>query len=341
LLLNPNQTPLLNALGFSAAVTQTQHQWFEDEMFSYKTTVVGAVTNVATTVVVADGSLFRVGHVIKVGDELMLVTAVAGASLTVTRAYAGTTAAAIADAAPIDVMFVEGSEGADARTARYKARVQKSNNTQIFDDTIEVSGTATAVTQYGITDLYETEKQKKQLELALQLEKALIGGVGYVNGQIRQMKGIRNFIVSNVTNASSTALDGTKIGDAAQAIYQAGGFATGGDYVIMVGAKQKRALSAIDANKILISRSENTRGQVVDKFATDFGEFEINLNNNLAPDELLLVDRNRTFIRPLVGRDFFHKYMGDVGDTTRGILVGEYTLEMQQEKAHARIKGLA
>jgi hypothetical protein len=61
----------------------------------------------------------------------------------------------------------------------------------------------------------------------------------------------------------------------------------------------------------------------------------------LAANELLIVDANRMAIRPLVGRDFFHKYMGDKGDYTVGTLVGEYTLEFKQEKAHARIKNLA
>jgi hypothetical protein len=65
------------------------------------------------------------------------------------------------------------------------------------------------------------------------------------------------------------------------------------------------------------------------------------LNNNLDAKELLIVDTNRVALRPLVGRDFFHMFMGQQGDYTRGILVGEYTLEFRQEKAHARIKNLA
>ncbi|MFS0841161.1 DUF5309 family protein [Paenibacillus sp. 1P03SA] len=342
LLLNPHQTPLISMLGIGPAVTQTTHQWFEDEMFSDETTVNGAKLVSDTAIVVADAEPFRSGHVIKIGDELMYVSAVnAGTkTLTVTRGYAGTTAAAVTDGAKVEVMFVEGTEGADARSARYKARVPRSNNTQIFDDSIEISGTAEAVTQYGISDLYEYEKQKKQLELVLQLEKALIGGVAYQNGQVRQMRGLRNFITTNVSNAVG-ALTGNHINDAAQAIYEKGGFATGGDYAIMVGAKQKRALSALDVNKIQLTREENTRGQVVDKFITDFGAFEIALNNNLAPDELFIVDKNRAKIRPLNERDFFHKYLGEQGDYTRGILVGEYTFELKQEKAHARIKGLA
>jgi hypothetical protein len=340
LLLNGHQTPLLSLLGFSEAVTQTTHQWFEDEMVADESTVAGAVTNVATSVVVANAEPFRVGHVVKVGEELLLVTAVSGTTLTVVRGYAGTTAAAIADQAKIEVQFVEGAEGADARSARFKARVAKSNKTQIFDDSVEISGTAAAVQQYGINDLYEYEKQKKQLELALQLEKALINGVSYENGQIRQMKGIRQFIATNVDNVAG-ALTMDAVNNLAQKIYEAGGFATGGDYKVIVGAKQKRKLSALDTNKVQIGRAENARGEVVDTLINDFGQFEIALNNNLAADELLFVDANRMAIRPLVGRDFFHKYMGEKGDYTTGIVVGEYTLEFKQEKAHGRLKGLS
>ncbi|CAM3640309.1 SU10 major capsid protein [Mesobacillus zeae] len=341
LLLNQHQTPLLNMLGFAAPVTQTTHQWFEDEMYADESTVAGAKLVSDTAVVVADVEPFRVGHVVKIGEELLLVTAITTGTktLTVTRGYAGTTAAAIADAAKIEVQFVEGAEGSDVRGARYKARVAKSNKTQIFDDSVEISGTAQAVQQYGIGDLYEYEKQKKQVELALQLEKALINGVQYENGQIRQMKGVRQFIQTNVTNvAGAISLDAiTNLG---QSIYEAGGFATGGNYKVIVGAKQKRKLSALDTNKVQISRSENSRGEVVDTLVNDFGQFEIALNNNLAADELLFVDANRMAIRPLVGREFFHKYMGEKGDYTVGMLVGEYTLEFQQEKAHGRLKGL-
>lgn len=341
--LNPHQTPLLNLLGFSEAVTQTTHQWFEDEIYGDEAKVNGAKLVSDTSVVVTDVEPFRAGHVIKIGDELLYVSAVntGTKTLTVTRGYAGTTAAAIADQAKVEVQFVEGTEGADARAARYKARVAKSNKTQIFDDSIEISGTAQAVTQYGISDLYEYEKQKKQIELALQLEKALINGVAYENAQVRQMAGVRSFITTNVTDAANAAIDSTKLNDTLQAIYEKGGFSSGGNYKIMVPAKQKRAISAFDNNKLYITQSENSRGQKVDMFVSDFGQFEIVLNNNLDPKEALIVDTNRMAIRPIVGREFFHKYMGEQGDYTRGILVGEYTLEFRQEKAHARIKNLA
>lgn len=311
-------------------------------MYADETTTTATALVDGTTVTVADGSIFQPKHVVKVGEELLLVTAVNGNDLTVTRGYAGTTAAAVANGAKVEFQFVEGVEGADARQARFKARKRVSNLTQIFDETISISGTAAATSEHGIDDLYEYEKQKKELELALQLEKAVINGVKYesANGTVRQMGGLRNFIKTNVINVGG-AVTLEKLGDAFQAIFEAGGFATGGNYKIVVGAKQKRAISAIDADKTNITRQDNGRGQVVDHFLSDFGAAEIVLNNNVAADEIFIIDANRIEIKPLKGRDFSHQYMGAQGDYVTGQIVGEYTLEFLQEKAHARLKGLS
>jgi hypothetical protein len=310
-------------------------------MFADETTTSASALVGDTTINVVDGSIFRVSDVIKIGSELLKITAIATNALTVSRGYASTTASAVASGAKVEFQFSEGVEGADARSARSKARVQKQNYTQIFDDAVQVSGTSLAVTQYGISDLYGYEKAKKQLELALQLEKSILNGVGYQSGQIRQMKGIKNFISTNVTDNAAAAVTATVINDSLQKIFEAGGFATGGNYKIIVPAKQKRAISAFDNNKLYITQSENSRGYVVDHFVSDFGQFEITLNNNLSSDELLIVDTNRMAIRPLATREFFHKYMGDKGDYVTGTIVGEYTLQFEQEKAHARVKNLA
>ena len=344
LLLNPHQTPMISLVGFGEAVSQVERQWFEDEMYADETTLKEAVADAAaTTIKVNDSSIFANNHVIKIGEELLKITQIAGDTLTVERGYAKTKAATALINAKVEFQFVEGVEGSDARKARFKARVRKSNLTQIFDETISISGTAAATSEYGIDDLYEYEKQKKLLELALQLEKAVINGVRYEsdNGTVRQMAGIRSFITTNVIDGGAKPLTLDQLGDAFQKIYEAGGFATGGDYKIVVGAKQKRALSAADRDKIALTRQDNGRGQVVDHFLSDFGAAEILLNNNLAADEVLIIDANRVEIKPLQGREFAHTYMGTKGDYVEGQIVGEFTLEFHQEKAHARIKNLA
>lgn len=341
LLLNPHQTPMLAMLGFAKPATQVEHIWFEDSMFPFETTVASAALIDATTIVVADTTPFRVNQVVKVGDELILVNAVdtVKKELTVTRGYAETTAAAIAEGAKIEVQFVEGSEGADARAGRYIPRVRKSNITQIFDETIEITGTATAVNNYGIDDLYEYEKQKRQLELALQLEKAVIGGIKYESGLVRQMAGIKSFIETNVTDLNGADLTWDGIGDALQKIYEKGGFKNGGRYEIIVPAKQKRVIGKFNSDLVRVNQGEVKRGTVVNFLTTDFGEFPVSINDNLDSDELLIIDKNRVAIRPLKGREFAHEYLGKKGDYLQGMVVGEYTLEFLQEAAHARIKG--
>lgn len=343
LLLNPHMTPLINLVGFGQPVTNTQHTWFEDEMYAFESTVAGAKTASDTSITVADAEPFRVGHVVKIGDELLLVTAVNSGTktLTVTRGYGGTTAAAIADQAKIEVLFTEGDEGLNARDARYKPRKAVTNYTQIFDDTVSLSGTAIAIAQWGVDDEYDKERIKKQIELALQLEKALINGIGLNNGTKRMMKGIRQFVQTNVVDATSQAISHDMINNALQKIYKKGGFQSGADYKIMVGAKQKRAIAMLDSALVRLTRDDNGRGQKADFYVSDFGTVEIVLNNNIADNELYIVDRNRMAIRPLQNREFSHEYLGKVGDRMEGIIVGEYTLEFRQEAAHARIKNLA
>lgn len=343
LLLNPYQTPMLAMLGFSTPVSQVEHVWFEDAMFATESTVTADATNSATSIVVAAVEAFRENSVVKVGEELLKVSAVNPdtKTLTVVRGYAETTAAAISTGAVIEYQFVEGVEGADARNARYKKRVRKSNITQIFDETVEITGTAAAVANYGIDDIYDAERAKKLIELALQLEKAVIGGIKYEDGTVRQMAGARSMIQTNVKDAAGAALTMTMLNDSLQSIYEKGGFASGGNYEIIVPAKQKRVVSSFDSNLVRIDQSDNRRGTVVSRLTTDFGEFPVSINDNLASNELMILDKNRTMIHALNGRDFAHEYLGKKGDYFQGQIVGEYTFELHQEQAHARIKGLA
>ncbi|MGK5511781.1 SU10 major capsid protein [Brevibacillus formosus] len=343
LLLNPIQIPMITLLGFGEAITNTRHEWYEDSMFATESTITAAATATDGTLKVANTEPFRKDLVIQVKDELIYVYSVNEVTkeLSVTRGFANTTPAAIAVNTKATVMFVDSKEARDARDDRFKKRVPGHNITQVFDDSIKVSGTAESVVQYGIANQYSYEKAKKQRELALQLEQAIINGIEYQDGDKRYMRGIREYIRTNVTEAGNAPLIMDMINDLAQSLYERGAFKTGGDFRVIVGAKQKRAIGKFDETKIRLVRDDGTRGNSVDRLVTDFGEFPVELNNNLRPDELLLIDKNRAVIRPIKDRAFFHKYLGDMGDYTKGMIVGEYTLEFKQEAAHGRIKGLA
>ncbi|BCA37423.1 SU10 major capsid protein [Bacillus cereus] len=341
LLLNPLQTPMLNLVGFGIPVTNVEHVWFEDEMFEQESALTAALTADATSIEVENGEAFRSRQVIRIGEELILVAKVEGEKLTVLRGYADTVAAAAEVGEVVEVMFVEGEEGADARDVRHKPRKRVSNLTQIFDETVEITGTAMAVTQHGVDNEYEKEKQKKQLELALALEKAVINGIKYEKGNKRMMRGVRSFIQTNVIKANGAAISDEHLIEAFRAIFEKSGPTASGNYKIIVGATQKIAISNFDNASIRLDRMDNGRGSVVDHYISDFGNAEIVLNNNMPAGEILVIDANRLSIRPLQTREFAHTYLGKKGDYMQGMIVGEYTLEMLQEAAHAKITGLS
>lgn len=344
LLLNHYQIPLLSIIGFSPEVSNTTHQWNEDEMFAKSDPANNGAAILAGdgSFTVTDGTKFRIGHVISAAgsDELMLITNVVGNVLTVTRAYAGTVAAGFADGTTINVEFIRGVEGAAARTARYKARTNVYNYTQIFDDTIDISGTAEAVAQWGVANEYEKEKAKKLQELGWQLENALINGRLYSSGTDTKMKGIRSFIATNVTNGGGVDVTEDMINSMVQDVWETGGMNGGGAFRFMMGPTQKRMMSKLFSSDIIIPHMDTIRGLTVETLRTDFGTFPIVVNDHLRDTEIFFIDTNRIYCRPLKGRNWFHTYMGKVGDSTMGTIVGEFTMEFRQEKAHSRLYNL-
>ena len=65
LLLNPNQTPLINLLEFGKPCISTTHVWYEDAVFAVKSTVTAAATADATQLTVADTEPFVVDSIVQ------------------------------------------------------------------------------------------------------------------------------------------------------------------------------------------------------------------------------------------------------------------------------------
>src|SRR4051794_19406452 len=90
----PNRVPLFSRLDASPLGT-VSHQLVSSGFRTPTLTInEGAtLTAIDTTMTVTDGSSVMVGDIYELGTELVLVTAVSGNDLTITRAYAGTTGA--------------------------------------------------------------------------------------------------------------------------------------------------------------------------------------------------------------------------------------------------------
>lgn len=342
LLLDSAIIPIISRIGMgdiNQRALNTKHEWNEDTLYPTKSTLTSGINNSSdTTVPVASATPFRIGHVVRVDEEFMLITNITSLNLTVTRAYGGTNIASHSNAAEIEVMHNLSEEGAAARAARSKARVNKYNYTQIFDDTISISDTALAVRNMGLDDLYLYERIKKQKELAAQLERSIVKGVRYQSGDVRYMGGLRNFITTNLEDANAGEISLDLINAVLSKIYLAGGM-EGGDKALLMSGTQKRFLGNIAKADLKMEQQNRVIGTVADFVDTDYGRLPVMLHPAVPADEIIVADFARMKIVPL--REFSHIFLGRTGDKTEGQVVGEYTVEIMQEQAMGRITSLA
>ena len=141
---SPHETPLLDALGDPLRPARsTIHEWLEDALLPNTDSISdGSFSDPLTdaTFGVTDAARFRVGDQIRVegSGEVMLVTGAdaAAGSISVVRGYGGTTAAALTNAAVIQILGNAALEGDSADSARFTSRSRRTNYTQIFSSTV-------------------------------------------------------------------------------------------------------------------------------------------------------------------------------------------------------------
>ncbi len=349
-IVSPYETPLLDHLGDpQRSATSTVHEWLEDTLLPNASDVndglvVGSTTETGFSVV--DGGVFRAGDLVQVegSREVMLVSGVSGNDVTVVRGYGGTTAEGLVDATPLRIIGNAALEGQDADAARFTNRTRRQNYTQIFASTVEVSGSQLAATQAAVADEMDYQKQERLRELLRDLENSVINGVapatdpqGGVSTR-RSMKGVLSMLTTNVTDASSAALDEDTLNAAMRGIWEA---SSGGIDTIVVNGFQKRALNGFIASARGYDARNTRFRDLLSVYESDFGVCRVILSRWVPADTLLLLDSSRIDVLPLSGRSFGFHPLATTGDSKAGQVLGEYTLELRNENAHGVIRNLA
>ncbi len=360
-LVSPFETPLLDHLGDpQRSAGSTLHEWLEDSLLPNSDAINdGSITNPATETAfdVANGSRFRVGDQIQVigSREVMLVTGISTNTITVTRGYGGTTAENIANNQKLRILGNAALEGDDRPTARFTNRVRKVNYTQIFTAGVEVSGTQAAVNTIGLADELDYQKQERLRELLRDLENCVINGVAPASTPEgsstvrRTMKGILPFVTSNVfvngtggfpagDGASTNLLNETQINAALRQVWDQTSSRV--DTIVVNGFQKRRINSFITSNRRFSSDDQRFK-DLVSVYESDFGICKVILCRWVPADTVLLLDSSRISVLPLSGRSFHFKKQSSAGDREAGQVIGEYTLELRNENAHALIRGLA
>lgn len=138
--------------------------------------------------------------------------------------------------------------------------------------------------------------------------------------------------------ASGDALTEELVNTALRTVWESSGGAVD---TILLNGNQKRALNQlVDAQRRYDPDDERYRN-LVNFYESDFGVCRVVVSRWVPSDALYLIDSSRIEVMPLQGRSFHYKPLANAGDSVEGLVLGEYTLEMRNESAHAAIRGLS
>lgn len=360
-LVSPFETALLDHLGDPRrSAGSTLHDWIEDALLpntdALNQAVFSPAPTTATDLVVDNGDRFRVGDLVRPGasTEVMLVTAIAANDITVVRGYGSTTPEELEDDMPLTILGNAALEGADAPAARFTNRVRRQNYTQIFTATVEVSGSMQAAQAHGVADELDYQKQARLRELLRDLENTVINGVAPAaspqgsSSVRRSMNGIIPQVTTNLWapgegplpaggGAGTDELTEEVLNAALRAVWEQ---SSGVIDTILVGGAQKRKINGFIASARAYDGADTRFRDLVSVYESDFGVARVVLSRWVPQDMVVLLDSSRLEVMPLRGRSFQFQRLGVKGDALSGQLVGEYTLEMRNENAHAVIHSL-
>jgi hypothetical protein len=341
-----NSPSLLSIIPMSTRqATQNKFEWPELVMAAESDTLTAAITNVATTVPVTTGSAFKAGMIIAFegNDEVMKVTAVAANNLTVTRGYGSTTAVAMNSGTMVRIIDKPENEASDPGDDNGSLPGSAFNFTQIFSHTAKVSTNAINGMIHGVDNMLDFQVENSLQIIARRMNNSIIYGRGVARSttEAGTMSGLLQ-MVTNVSNAAAAALTGDILNNAIETVVKNGGSPN----AIVCNTNQARKISALNNNKIQISRQDTQTGQAIYEFVNDLpmGKIQrIVVEPNMDARKLLIVDTTKLALVPFNG-----KSVNDVDATPNGAdyvarrVLGEYTLQvMNAGQAHAEIINLA
>ena len=243
-------------------------------------------------------------------------------------------------------------EAMDAAFTALTPRKRISNLTHILRKTVDVSDTQRAVNTAGIQDEYVYQLKKAIIELARDIEFALIhsqlqsqavvGNIGGTPAEGRMMEGILNYIEPDPAGVSTDYLlsaeegtiteCGSPFARLTETVYNDHCQAAWAKGVLFktayAPAVQKREISGFVTNVTRnINASELRQINSIDVYQGDFGTQAIVLHRYMPTREVLTMDEDYT--RVAVLRPILATELARTGNSTRGMVEAELTLEVQ------------
>ena len=257
-------------------------------------------------------------------------------------------------------------EGADAAAASATPTVRVGNRTQIQGKTVHVSGTLDAVDKAGRKTETAYQLAKSGQELKRDMEKTILSNVDQSAGTTatpRLLGGIQTWLKSNFVTmtdgvapttadgnntrtegATAAAFTEAKLKECVKKVFENGGNPT----MLVVPPTQKQVVSEFAG--IAAQRYEAPKAKATtiigaaDVYLSDFGTLSVVPDRFMTADDTpaeqaLVLDPTMASIATL--RPFQSQLLAKTGDSEKHQMIVEYTLAVNNEKAHGIVADLA
>ncbi len=234
-------------------------------------------------------------------------------------------------------------EGADAADITLIDIVERTNNTQILEETFRISGSADAVKTYGRAKETALQLGKTLKAIKRDLEFSLVGvdqaAVAGSSGVARKMASMINQISTGIdAGANATdALTEAKLLEAGQTAFNNGSDPS--VFMIKPADAQIVAGFSASAGRNREVAQGKTLVNVIDLYVSPYGEYKVVLNRHLETSHALLIDPS--MFKTCVLRPFTRTLLAKQGDSDRHMVVGEYSCKHSNFADSVKITGLS
>jgi len=355
-LLRPTEEPLMSFLKIAKRNTEVANNpkfdWLEDELQPRWDSVNNAAGYAAgiTAIVVANAVYFSKLDIVKVPrtGEVMLVTAydTATQTITVTRGYGLTAAAAIVDKDPLVIIGNVNEEGGGMREMKSTQEVNKYNFTQIFKTTFGVTNTQAASKMYGGKDL-NYQQMKKGVEHKIDMGRAFTFGERKEDtsgGKVkRSTGGLLSYLNKNNYASSATLTQSEFDNSLSEVVFKYGSK----EKILLSSARLMSVINGWALGKLRVDEEAAKYGLAIFTYITPFGTYKIMNYQHILEGAIyggygILLDPENVKYRPLAGRDtkLETNIQANDADSRVDQYITEAGLEVRNPETHAVITGV-
>jgi hypothetical protein len=352
-LLAPSETPILDWLGDSPySATSPLHEYVDELLrpnyitastaINSATAATGFQTNGLAATLTVGTLLENETDTTNATYEVLQVTSIPGPnSLLVSRAYGGTANGSLAVGGQLFVRAPLALEGQDASGDVTRPRIRRQVYTKIFQVPITVSlSQAASRGAGGIEDEYNHQKALRVKELLRDLEKEVVRGVASGNSigsetLFRSFNGLRATLTavnSTITASSFDANPHLYIGNLWKSAFD-NGLRSNETIALIAGPTFYRSISNLNDTKVYDSNTSELFKRRITQYTGPLGTAEVILSPWMPAGSVMGVVKERVRVVPLRGRTFAHFPLAMTGSAIKGMLEGEYTLEISHQNA--------